>query len=333
MTLSTRGITALAVAALGGLLLLMTAYAVLELRSGLSGPQRSLLAVDLVILASGHAGLSVLLALHLRGLVMHRIEATTAVLWAHADGRLGERLPEDGPRELRRLATAANRLAEATEKRQRRILQEAHRAAAADLLLGVAHEIRNPLAAARLSIQALASMPDAGPHAATHGRLLRSLDRIEEVVRTLQEIARPGGTTDPNRIVRGGIMAVQGEMLHLADASLDLEATQRVDCDASAVLQSLVAVLRNAIEATPAGDAVHVRTRDDGEEVVIEVRDVGPGLPPELAARIFEPFTTSKTGHAGLGLALARQAIAAQGGRLELHEGDGLRVTIRLPAR
>jgi signal transduction histidine kinase len=92
---------------------------------------------------------------------------------------------------------------------------------------------------------------------------------------------------------------------------------------------------RNAIEASPQGGAVALDLAVAGGEVSLTVLDRGPGLPPEARARLFEPFCTTKSGGTGLGLALARKAALAHGGRLDLddREGGGTAARLRVPLR
>jgi signal transduction histidine kinase len=67
-----------------------------------------------------------------------------------------------------------------------------------------------------------------------------------------------------------------------------------------------------------------------GEEVTVAVRDDGVGIPPEVLARIWEPYVTSKTGGTGLGLAIVKQAVRAHGGRVDAESGPGIGTEIRM---
>ncbi|HEX2162436.1 MAG TPA: ATP-binding protein, partial [Thermoanaerobaculia bacterium] len=96
-------------------------------------------------------------------------------------------------------------------------------------------------------------------------------------------------------------------------------------------------LLHNAVQATAAGGAaaapieVRLRRAADGLEIVVE--DRGPGLPAELAGRLFDPFVTARPGGIGLGLALTHRIVGLHGGsvRLEEREGGGTRAVVRLP--
>lgn len=343
--LSTWWLVAIAVGVLTGLLALLTVHAVATLRGpDLSPRGEAVLAVDIAVMAIGVAGMTSLLGLHLRDLIVRPVEAATRHARAQSEGRLEERTPEAGLRESRALARALNDLAEATEKRERRMLQEASTRATSTVLSGVAHEVRNPLAAMRVDAGMLQrhaqQRADAGAEDATRqvqraARILRGMDRLEEVVRTLQEVAGSGSSAppDPNRLIRGALIAVQHRMLHCEPPVLDLQAQERIACDGSRVTQALMAILLNAVEASPPDAAITVRSRDEGDRVIVEVQDAGPGLPPELSSAAFDPFVTTKGGHVGLGLAMASQAIEADGGSLRItpREGGGTCARVALP--
>ena len=102
--------------------------------------------------------------------------------------------------------------------------------------------------------------------------------------------------------------------------------------------QMVYNLVQNAIEASPKGATVHVRTLVHDGKFVLRVRDNGPGIPCEVRDKIFEPFFTTKsgrirTGGMGLGLSLVRRTITAFGGTIEFAdvEGGGCEFTVTLP--
>jgi C4-dicarboxylate-specific signal transduction histidine kinase len=101
--------------------------------------------------------------------------------------------------------------------------------------------------------------------------------------------------------------------------------------------QVVVNLLMNACEAMASQDAprqVNVTTRQQGDRVDLAVTDSGPGLSPEIADKLFEPFVTTKPEGMGMGLAICRSIADAHRGRLtaDAAPGGGLRVTLSLPA-
>lgn len=115
-------------------------------------------------------------------------------------------------------------------------------------------------------------------------------------------------------------------------------ATLVVLADGDQIVQVLVNVVLNAIQATPGGGTVAVETLgveyEGGAYCQVEVRDTGPGIPAEIREEIFNPFFTTKDKGTGLGLAISHQIVAEAGGFISVDsiEGRGSRFCISLPA-
>jgi len=111
----------------------------------------------------------------------------------------------------------------------------------------------------------------------------------------------------------------------------DLPAAQ---FDEGQIRQALLNLVRNAAEAMPGGGHVWLRTRSEQGRVVVEVADDGPGIPPELRERLFDPFVSTKQGGTGLGLALTHQIVKDHGGAIRVSStpGQGATFTLELPA-
>jgi signal transduction histidine kinase len=100
------------------------------------------------------------------------------------------------------------------------------------------------------------------------------------------------------------------------------------------VRDSLANLLLNAVQATPAGGRVVVETKRSDGQVLIAVRDGGPGIPTEMQQRIWEPFFTTKQRGTGLGLAIVRKRMEEAGGSARLaptENGQGARFELRVP--
>lgn len=195
----------------------------------------------------------------------------------------------------------------------------------------VAHEIRNPLEAVELFASAAGETEDPEERAGLLKRVRREVVQLERIIHDFLIYARPAPPDPVPHDIRGPVR----EATELADAEarngegrLEMELSDSpmvVRADPDQVKRVMLNLLRNALEA---GDRVRVRVRgedlggpdDSGGrgEILVSVRDDGPGVPPELRERIFEPFVTDRAQGAGLGLAIVRRVTEANGGRIEL---------------
>lgn len=209
----------------------------------------------------------------------------------------------------------------------------------------LAHEINNPLAGIKHSFEVLAgSIPGDHPDFPFVGIVRRELDRIAGIIRTAYALHRPG----PPQVRQCRVGEVLQDLAHLLrprfrgkGVALQLPEAEgfplrRIHEDI--LRQVLFNVLQNALEASPKGGAVRCGAREESESIVVDVEDEGPGIPPEVARRIFEPGFTTKTapemGGLGLGLDTCRSLLEAVRGAItfrNLEPGPGACFTIRLP--
>jgi len=199
----------------------------------------------------------------------------------------------------------------------------------------VAHEINNPLAGIQNSFLLVkgAISPD-HPHHKYVGAIEREIARIAAVTRQLYETYRPEqdstGTTSVATVI-GDAVAFLEQVNRASDVHVVVELSHRpsVLMLPSVMMRQVVYnLVQNAIEASPKGATVHVRTLVRDGDFVLRVRDAGPGIPPEAREKVFEPFFTTKsgrlrTGGMGLGLSLVRRTVAAFGGAIQIADVDG----------
>jgi len=246
-----------------------------------------------------------------------------------AEARAAERRTAETERAgMERLAVVQSRLAQAEKL-----------AAVGQLASAIAHEVRNPLAIVRSTLQNLAEsspLPPDEPRR-TCRLVIEEIDRLSRVTASLGGLARP---VRP-RVVEAEAAEIAARTAWLGRRLLEgrplrvdegLAATA-VRADPDLACQVLLGLLANAGEASPRGEPVALDWRVEGREAVFRVADRGPGVPAELRERVFEPFFTTKPGGSGLGLAVARQLAEAQGGRLELEPASspGAVFALRLP--
>jgi PAS domain S-box-containing protein len=177
---------------------------------------------------------------------------------------------------------------------------------------------------------------------------LEGVERVATIVRAMKAFAHPSSEkkalADLNEAVRNTLVVANNELKCAADVVTELGELPLVPCHPGDVNQVLLNLVVNAAHAVAArvGDSgergtITVRTRHDGDEVVIEVADTGCGIPPEIAERVFEPFfTTKEVGKGtGQGLALAHSLVVDRhGGSIGFHSqpGAGATFAVRLPA-
>jgi signal transduction histidine kinase len=232
------------------------------------------------------------------------------------------------------------------ERQQRENLSEELRraenlASLGRLLAGVAHEVRNPLAALRSTVQLWQRLPDRARTPESMDAVVRSVDRLNDLVSRLLYFARSGHDArqpvDLNSIVREAVELMRAQAdgqqvtLH-ADLDPDLPPLAG---SAQALQQVVLNLTANALQAMPDGGRLEFHTRWlAGEEVAeLRVRDTGPGVTADARARLFEPFFTTRAEGTGLGLALCREIVRQHGGSIELADGKGpgAEFVIRLP--
>jgi len=175
------------------------------------------------------------------------------------------------------------------------------------------------------------------------------LERIAAIVAAMKDFAHMGSEgaslTDLNRLVRSATTLSRSEWKHVAEVQLDLDTgLPPVPCRGGDITQVLINLIVNAAQAiaesvprdAPRKGHICVSTRAEGDNVIVEVADDGPGIPAEAQSRIFEPyFTTKKAGEGtGQGLHISRNLIMHRNnGELtfESAQGKGATFRIRLP--
>jgi signal transduction histidine kinase len=206
------------------------------------------------------------------------------------------------------------------------------------LLAGIAHEVRNPLAALDLFAGLLAEELERRPEGAHVARIRAELAALTKVVEEFLDFAR---ARPP---VREAVDLAQllAEVADLAqplaterNVSVTVDGGGAARADREQLRRAAVNLVRNAVEAAPAASVVEVVGRAADGEAVIEVADRGAGLSAEARERLFRPFFTTKERGTGLGLALAKKVADAHGGTLalEARPGGGTVARLSVPAQ
>ena len=266
-------------------------------------------------------------------LILRRLARPLAALTARVDEfsrarTLDGQLEPDGPDDIRRLITAHN----AMEARIAALLDEK------DVMLGaIGHDLKTPLAALRVRIEAVEDEIERQRMAATIEDLNRSLDDILSLAR----VGRPSDPIEPVEL--GALVSAVVEEFEDMGEPVELGDTARIVLPLRATW--LRRALRNLVSnAIRYGTIARVSLVREGHDAVLRVEDDGPGIPEGEIGRMLEPFTrlepsrNTGTGGSGLGLTLARAIAEQHGGALTLTnrkraDGSvaGLTATLRLP--
>lgn len=213
-----------------------------------------------------------------------------------------------------------------------------------ELAAGVAHELRNGLATLTGYLTLLERNPGDESVGDYLNEMRRETRQLERVLGDFLTFARPG-TSRLEAVPLAGLLhrvaadpALPGERLEIDDhAALDA----RVQGDPRLLEQAVKNLVLNAVQADPEGPVTLSLVRaeggggeDVGEVVEIRVEDSGPGIPPDLRDKIFQPFVSGRPDGVGLGLALAHRIVHLHGGALRLDDrpDGGTRATIRFSA-
>ena len=258
--------------------------------------------------------------------LMHRIAGPLREL-TRATGRIGHgapvRVPEIGPDEIRGIGRALN----AMQARIHRLVGERTQALAA-----VSHDLRTPIGRLRLRLDRL---EDEGERRAMEA----DLDEMQAMVDATLAYMRGDDDPEARRVTN-----LASLLMGVADASSDTGRDVAFDGPSRALATVRPVAFRRALEnlvdnGVRYGTRVRIGLEVGDAELVLRIDDDGPGIPSAEVARAFEPFTrlegsrNRNSGGTGLGLTIAKRAIDAEGGTINLgnRPGGGLRAVIRLP--
>jgi signal transduction histidine kinase len=304
-------------------------------------PVRAMAGVFAVLLA-GVLGLVLLAAGH----VSHRIARPIAALTAYTrQVRAGQPLPAPPPAasgEVGELREAYLRMVEDIGRSQQQLARASALAAVGEMSSVIAHEVRTPLGIVLSSAQIVRREPALSDE----GRELLSFiesetERLGRLVSTMLETTRPRAPdiapTDMGRVVTHAVALLNAQA---ARQNVSVETRLpgepiHADCDDEQMTQVLLNLLLNGLQILKQGGRILVGLRREGDQVLIDIADDGPGIAPDARARIFEAFYFQREGGIGLGLAVVQRIVAAHGGEVEAGASElgGALFRVRLPLR
>jgi signal transduction histidine kinase len=277
------------------------------------------------------------------------ITATMKEMAATGDLTLRIPVPADerwSDEDARLLATTFNTMTDSIQRFQREASQRERLSSLGRLSTVVAHEIRNPLMIIKTALRTLRRDQVPPERVKTAVRDIdEEIERLNRIVTEVLDFARPIkfdlAAADLNAVASDAVRAAAADAAKPAvHLSLD-PSIHEVTTDAQRLRQVLVNVLGNAIQAVEgngnvpqAGAPIRLETRRlDAEHVAITIRDRGPGIPPDVLPRVFDPFFTTRRTGTGIGLAISRNIVEGLGGRISVASAPerGTEVRIELP--
>jgi two-component system, sporulation sensor kinase E len=209
---------------------------------------------------------------------------------------------------------------------------------------GTAHEIRNPLTAIRGFLQVIGHKMKENGQQKEHGYIdimLREISRISSLVGEFLMLSKPRHlnvqSVNVTKVFNDILPIIKNEaLLYNIDVMIKRQLTTipMIEADGELLKQVFLNVSKNAIEAMKDGGLLTIRlkTNEKRKHVVVEIMDTGPGIPPHVLEKIYEPFFTTKENGTGLGLPICRQILREIDGEIKIESGPkGTKVKVYLP--
>lgn len=250
-------------------------------------------------------------------------------------------------RSSRRAATLSTQLASLEEQQralterlssaEAAILQAARLAAVGELAAAIAHEINNPLYAARNCLYLLENeLADLRHNSEYLGIAREQLTRIAGIIQRMRDFYRPArGDLAPanlNQLIEDTLALAQ---LNTRNVAIEIiftpdHALPQVLCNADQLRQVFLNLVLNAIDAMADGGTLTVRTTAGQNVALIEIADTGVGIPTDIREHLFEPFFTNKPNGTGLGLSISAHIVTQHNGQIEVESSVGAGSTFRV---
>lgn len=257
-------------------------------------------------------------------------------------GDLESAVPELGPDEIRRVASAFNTMTENLRRTLRELSQRESLAAMGEFAASLAHEVRNPLTAIRLDLERAQKHLGEGERASQLvDHALNEVRRLDASVTDGLRLARSGQlslvTLDLRQPLKAAFRAAaprfRSRGAELQPLALSAEPVYTKG-DAGALEQLFLNLLLNAADALKTGEQAGVALTQKSGRLHVCIWDRGKGVSADAMDRIFEPFYSTSPEGTGLGLPIARRIAQAHGGQLEIEStpGEGTTARVFLPA-
>ena len=217
---------------------------------------------------------------------------------------------------------------------QKRTLEGRHAQHVEELSASIAHEIRNPITAAKSLVQQMGEDPSSQDNVEYANVALEELQRVEKSISHLLRFAREEDVEMSDvqlaDIVDSALETFRDRIAQIGvEVELDVAPASDMRADPDKLRRVIINLLGNALDAFEEREIASPRLQIGsgenlaGTEIWIRVKDNGPGIEPERLDKIFSPFYTSKSSGTGLGLAISKKLVDAHGGSIEAHSAPG----------
>ncbi|MDP2983972.1 MAG: GAF domain-containing protein [Candidatus Latescibacter sp.] len=228
------------------------------------------------------------------------------------------------------------------EKAQDMIIRNEKLAAIGEVSARLAHEIRNPLATIGGFAKSIQKKYDNRERTIRNANIIvEEVHRLEHILSNVLDFTKIGVLKktpgDINDLIRKTLSTMEANIVsNGVVVVLDLpEDGLAAEFDETQIKQVLINVIQNSINAMPEGGAIEIKSFDLNNDIHIEIRDTGVGIPKQYLEEIFEPFFTTRGNGTGLGLSISQRIVQNHGGVFQItsKEGVGTTVSINLPKK
>jgi signal transduction histidine kinase len=299
--------------------------------------RRKIILLGLIAVLAG-LGLTYLLAHK----IMRPVEKLDLAAAEVARQNYAYRVPVESHDELGRLAATFNNMCASIQSARQELIRHERISTIGRLSSSIVHDLRNPLAAIYGGAEIMMDSEIAPPQLKRlAGNIYRSSRRIQELLQDLVNVGRGKSEGAEFCRLRELAAAASESLATVAESQhvhirLEIPDSIELPLERARVERVFVNLISNAIEVMPEGGEISISASAAEDTVIVEVRDTGPGVSPEIREHLFQPFVSSgKKNGLGLGLALSRQTILDHGGDMwvESQPGSGARFLFRLPVK
>jgi len=274
--------------------------------------------------------------------IAHPITALTRFARAYMRNKVLHAPPAAEGGEVGELTESFVQMVRDIDQSQQSLIRASKLAVVGEMSSVIAHEVRTPLGILRSSAQMLrreAGISDEGRELV--GFIDSETERLNRLVSAMLDTARPRapsyGDVDIHVLIEKNVAMLGGQIQKkqvLVSQSFRAAAPV-IECDEEQITQVMLNILMNGLQILDHGGRIEISTRDDEQNLYLEIADDGPGIDPEERARIFEAFFFRREGGIGLGLAIVQQIVSSHGGDIEAMESrlGGALFRIRLPRK